>query len=316
MKELIRNVLHAASAVVPFNVAKGFIGDRLVLPFYHLVSDADVVHVKHLYRYRSVVEFRRDMEFFLKHFQPVGLHELLDHIEKGTEIRRNSFHLSFDDGLREVHDVAAPILKQMGIPATFFINSAFLDNREMFYKNKASLLAEKGHGEKRVLSVRYSERHLLDEIAQFHGVDFTQYLSTHRPYLDSDQVKKLIRDGFTIGAHSIDHPPYADIDVSEQIRQTTESVNALATKFAVPYRVFAFPFTDRGVPRQFFDEVFGHGSVQLSCGGDSFQRDLHYPRNFQRVWMEGHAMSADRKLSAEAMKFALLKLAGRAIIRR
>src|SRR5207249_2866314 len=102
---------------------------------------------------------------------------------------------------------------------------------------------------------------------------FAEYLSKHRPYLDSEQVNKLIADGFTVGAHSIDHPLYSDIGLAEQIRQTTESVNAIVGKFLLPYSVFAFPFTDRGVTRQFFDEVFGKDIVQLSFGGDSFQRD-------------------------------------------
>ena len=60
-----------------------------------------------------------------------------------TILPPNSFLLTFDDGFREIYDIIAPILLDKGIPATFFISSGFLDNRELCYQHKASLLVEK-----------------------------------------------------------------------------------------------------------------------------------------------------------------------------
>ena len=51
--------------------------------------------------------------------------------------------LSFDDGLREIANEIAPLCRQVGVPATFFVNSASLDNRFLCFRNKASLLIEK-----------------------------------------------------------------------------------------------------------------------------------------------------------------------------
>jgi len=63
-------------------------------------------------------------------------------LKNGQPLTRQSFFLSFDDGLREPLDIIAPILKQKGVPATFFVNTATLDNLEMLYRHKASLLVD------------------------------------------------------------------------------------------------------------------------------------------------------------------------------
>ena len=125
-------------------------------------------------------------------------------------------YLIFDDGLREIYDVIASILINKGIPATFFISSAFLDNREMCYQHKVSLLLAKirkgvspgAEGEVKkillkmglsfsklyegVLKVDYKRKEALDEIAEVLLVDIQRYLNEKQPYLTSSQIEQLI----------------------------------------------------------------------------------------------------------------------------
>ena len=105
------------------------------LPFYHAVSDEKLPHVLN-YPYRNILQFEKELDFFLKYFQPVLLEELIS----GKCSGEKGFHLSFDDGLRECAEVIAPVLLKKGIPATFFLNSAFVDNKALFHKYKASLV--------------------------------------------------------------------------------------------------------------------------------------------------------------------------------
>ena len=113
-----------------------------VFPIYHMISDEDVSYVKHLYSYKNVKSFTADLDFFLKYYKPIDLTTLLISVKEKTELPKHSFLISFDDGFKELYDIVVPILKQKGIPATFFINKCFIDNKEMFYRNKASLLIE------------------------------------------------------------------------------------------------------------------------------------------------------------------------------
>ena len=255
-----------------------------------MVSDDDILHVKHLYKYKTIRQFKKDMDFLLTNYSPMGLLDVLNCTKTGQHMPERAFLLTFDDGFREIYDIVAPILLEKGIPATFFVTSSFLDNRELCYQHKASLLVEKiregispaTEGEVKrilmgiglsfsqlsegVLKVDYRRREVLDRIYQVLLVDFQGYLNEKQPYLTSGQVKKLIDRGFTIGAHSIDHPYYAALSLVEQLEQTLVSVKQIRENFGLDYGAFAFPHNDTGVSQEFFNNVRESGLIDITFG--------------------------------------------------
>lgn len=263
---------------------------RLILPYYHMISDDQVDHTCNLYLHKNISEFKSDIEYLAARYEPVSLFDVMEEVTSGSgSMRRPSFHLTFDDGFREMHDVVAPILSSMGIPATFFVNSAYTDNRSMCHEQKASILAQKVKGSvspatvdsvraklgkfsatedlsAAIVNLPYSEKSVLDELAQIMEIGFDGYLASYRPYLDSDQISSLIDDGFTIGSHSIDHVPYGEIGLEEQIFQTVESTRWVRKTFGLDYGAFAFPYTDRYADRRFFPDVRSSGLVDVSFG--------------------------------------------------
>src|SRR5438477_4699987 len=94
--------------------------------YYHLVSDSDVPHVSNLYAFRRVAQFKKDLDVLLKFFHPLSLQDFMLSLKGQRSLPRNAFLLTFDDGLKECHEVIAPILRQKGIPATFFVCSLFV----------------------------------------------------------------------------------------------------------------------------------------------------------------------------------------------
>src|SRR5208337_1718914 len=107
-----------------------------------------------------------------------------------------------------------------------------------------------------ILSVNYCHREIIDQIAQLSNCDFSDYLSKNKPYLSSEQISKMIKDGFTFGGHSVEHPFYWLLSLSEQLYQTCESVRFLKEKFQLKYGAFAFPHGDSKVTREFFTELY------------------------------------------------------------
>ena len=112
---------------IPMEWVRPLSGVALVVPFYHMVSEVHVPHVSNLYRFRTIAEFKADVEFFTRHFEPVTLQDIVDALNGNRTLPRSCFHLTFDDGFREMHDIVAPILQRAGVPATFFLTTAFLD---------------------------------------------------------------------------------------------------------------------------------------------------------------------------------------------
>jgi peptidoglycan/xylan/chitin deacetylase (PgdA/CDA1 family) len=250
--------------------------------------------------------------------------------------------LSFDDGLREFHDVAAPILLRKGIPAVCFLNSAFIDNADLFYRYKASLLIDRlqkrtGNEEQEnlvgtwfkenhlaqtadyqsLLKVSYTKRHLLDELALLLGLDFNAFLRDQRPYLTSEEIASLIQKGFSFGSHSIDHPEYRFLTEEEQLRQTAESIRVIRLKFGISEKLFSFPFTDYEVKNSFYAKIFDplQPIADLSFGGAGLKKDP-VRRNFQRIAFEGTTMDARQILGTEYLYYMIKSIFGKNIIRR
>jgi peptidoglycan/xylan/chitin deacetylase (PgdA/CDA1 family) len=340
MNASLSRILYSVSRCVPGGSLRRVIEFPFLAPFYHIVSDETVPHVDNLYTYRNTRQFKEDIDFFLKHSAPLTLAELLVHLKGDRRLSRQNFFLSLDDGLREIFDVVAPILKQKGVPATFFVNSATIDNKGMLYRHKASvlidrlrefkdqvaiaavtsLLGARGiHGstiESSLLSVRYADQDLFDKVATLLEFDFQSYLAGRQPYVTSAQLKDLVSQGFTIGGHSIDHPFYPEIGLDEQLRQTGESVDAVTRAFDLDYKVFAFPFGDKGVSNRFFLEIRAKEMVDVLFGSSAYLVDEHYPLAVQRLGMEDQPHSAADNLRVAEVKFVVRLLTGKSGTRR
>jgi peptidoglycan/xylan/chitin deacetylase (PgdA/CDA1 family) len=315
--------LKGIGSIVPVSFLIRITGQKVILPTYHLISDQQVPHVRNLYFIRSKKLFLEDLEFLLRHYAPISIEELLDWKRGNKPLAKPSFFLSFDDGLREVKEVIAPILVKKGIPAAFFVNPDFVDNKELMFRNKASLLIDlfrKGkinlkktaeetgiredHFVLKVKSVTYKERALLDRLAEVSGFSFSEYLKIQRPYLETEELLELKQQGFHIGAHSMDHPLYEQIPLEEQIAQTAESVRYVGEKGFSGVKTFAFPFTDHGVPAALFHQMYGAMKLDGSFGVAGIKHE-QFDFHFHRIPMEKSLASARHIIATEYLYYIL-----------
>ena len=284
---------------------------KTIFPFYHIVADETPVHIRNLYQARTVEEFKADLDFLLKHYEPISLKELIADVCKNKSPQKNRFHLTFDDGLAEIYTMVAPILKERNIPATFFISTDFIDNKAMFYRFKASILAER-FSAKGVLDVSFKEAYKIDDLAEVLEFNFNDYLIKEEPYLTTGQIQELIDQGFTIGAHSLNHPLYRSISLEEQVNQTLKSIDYLTNEFKLDYKVFSFPFTDDGVGSTFFSKI--KKEVDLTFGTAGLKADS-IPFNIQRIPME-KPLSGENLIKGEYVYYLVKKIVRKNKIKR
>jgi peptidoglycan/xylan/chitin deacetylase (PgdA/CDA1 family) len=285
----------------------GTVGDITpLIPYYHVISNDPLPHIRHLYPYKNERQFIADLETLGRRYPPVSLDDLMDFAKRGKTLKKGSFIVTFDDGYSQIHSVAAPILFKKGIPAIFFLTTDFVDNRALSHNNKASLIVDHllyngahlpSSGDpnfgicsdsieqttRRILAMGFQEAPALDEMAASIGLDFNGFLSTRQPYLSSIQIRELIRQGFSIGAHSLNHPYFGNLPLQDQIAQTRASVEFIKDHFGPAYSVFAFPHDDRPVGRAFFNRI--QDFVDLSFGTSGIMRDP-IATNLQRVNFE------------------------------
>ncbi|MDX9769477.1 MAG: polysaccharide deacetylase family protein [Tenuifilaceae bacterium] len=273
---MLRDLIKTIASPLPFGLSVRIVKPGLVAAFYHTISHNAPAHIKHLYPIVSPEQFEKDLDFLARHFEPTDVKDYLQNVSSKNKAKPKLL-LSFDDGFSEVAHMAAPILTAKGIPATVFVNPSFIDNNDMLYRCKASLLIDKilsngamvelPDGAKPYFDrpiipskkfaqwighVDFSQRELLHKLASELGVDFEKYLRVSKPYLSTEETLKLANDGFTIGAHSMDHPNFANITLDEQIEQVESSLQWVQENIPNQPRIFAFPFSSDGVSAAFY----------------------------------------------------------------
>jgi peptidoglycan/xylan/chitin deacetylase (PgdA/CDA1 family) len=340
LKPILYSRFNPLPMLLPMRSAIAMTGQRLILVVYHAVCDEAPDHIRHLYQPRSLKLFTDDLQFLLRYYDPVDLPRLKEITVHREKPEKNLFFVSFDDGLSEFYTLASPVLLKLGIPATCFLNTAFTDNRDLFYRYKVSLLIEAiqkhkedkgfwekfhalkekhaiagGYYRKVILGLDHRNIPFIDEAAQLVRLDFREYLKARKPYLTGDQIRELVHKGFTFGGHSIDHPDFSLLTDEERIRQAVESTRNVCEQFDLKDRIFAFPFTDHGIGKGFFNAIFAGDRIELSFGSAGLKNDSEY-RNLQRIPMEDFRLSAERRLKTDYLYYLLKALLGKNTIVR
>lgn len=304
MNNRFRNIMKFPGRLIPLDWLSGG-AYPVLLPFYHVVSDEPLPHVLN-YPYRNTRQFEAELDFLLKHYRPVGLEELLKQPSDMSKV----VHLSFDDGLRQCATVIAPILLSKGIPATFFVNPGFADNKALFHRYKASLvisrlredkhgdvwLGERGFSTARLLQLPIGDTKTVDRLAEELGLSWDHFLDDYQPYMSLDQIRELEDRGFSIGGHSWNHPEFAALDYHDQYQQVAQSMEWIGSHLHQKYRVFAFPYTDDGVPARLLKQVADDSLCDLTFGTAGLKYDS-VPRHLQRFPAEtDDALSVSLKM--------------------
>lgn len=288
-----KSVETALSPFVTFGRVRPFLRRRLTSVFGHIVTDTPNPFTAEIYRVPTVRAFCQTLDFLQENFEFVTLAEVIGHFRDGARLPEYPIFLSFDDGLCETADVIAPILKERGISATFFVTARALDNRYLFYGHRRSYLLTsiQAMGMPSVLRrsvgalFGLSEPHpaqeticqalrglsvhaagdcaRLDECAEVMGVNWQDVLDTEQPFLTTEQAKELLSDGFSLGAHGTDHSKFAYLNEPDRRRDLRRSLDFMADAFGLNDIAFAFPHSHKGVTRQWMTEQLA-GDRRLS----------------------------------------------------
>ena len=292
----VKNILYSVSNSRMINLVK----KQSIFPYYHLVSNTKVKHIKHLYEFKSVERFEQDLDQLLKYYKPLDPKKLI-HSIAGGELPKNNFLLSFDDGLSEVYDVIVPILMKKKVSAIFFINPNFIDNKDSLYKHDISVILEAIKTvsyEKNIIKqvanilgidtnvsleqlcktikqTKHSNREKIKVISKLLNIDTLNYVKTYKPYLSKSNIKELIDLGFYFGGHTMSHPRLLELPLEEQRIEIINSIKWLKSNFDIDYSFFAFPFSDKGVAKNTIQSIFKYDSETIVFGNSGIKNDIN-----------------------------------------
>lgn len=301
MKARIKQLILNGTKFIPMGLIKQLPVQKTLFPYHHIVSNKSVPHIENIYGFKSEKDFIKDLDFLLKHFEAIHPDVLYQNVIGHHRIPDNKFLLTFDDGFREVIDVIIPILEKKGVPAIFFINPAFINNKSIFYRNTISLLLHllRTIGDiqpllktlesqfhlrfnsleelrKYILSVQSKEDSLLVFLEKLFKNEIDEFQISKKPWLEEIELHSVYQKGFTIGAHSWDHPYYKNLSLEEQLQQTIQSCDYIHDLFPEQKVFFSFPHTDKPIKQDFFDAMKSRYSLKpLYFGVQNQKIEIH-----------------------------------------
>jgi len=152
--------------------------------------------------------FRAVLRFLREQTNVVGLD---DYCSGRLSMNRVNVVITFDDGYKSWASTAAPALREIGLPATFFVCSGFLG------------LSEKE--ERDFIQTR------LKKVQKTTGA------------LEKEGVMQLSSQGFTIGGHTINHVNLGKITGRAQlVREIGEDKRKLESLIGKELRFFSYPY--------------------------------------------------------------------------
>jgi peptidoglycan/xylan/chitin deacetylase (PgdA/CDA1 family) len=237
----------------------GHRGRLTVLIFHRVRPEPDPLFPREL----DAVAFGERLAWLRAWFNVLPLDDAVDTLARGS-LPARAAAVTFDDGYADNHDVALPILREMGVPATFFIATGFLDGGRMWNDTvieairrtskpllDLSAIGAGVHGvgspaERRaaVLAVITALKHRAPAEREDAVARVTEAAGADLPVglmMSTDKVRRLAAAGMGIGAHTITHPILAAADDAMARREIGVGREILEGLVRRPVRLFAYP---------------------------------------------------------------------------
>jgi len=153
--------------------------------------------------------FEKKMRWLLERFRLVSLSDIEQ--QSGLDIHRLNVAVTFDDAFKEHATFVAPVLSDMGIPATFFIPSGVIG-----------------------LEGDAAKKFSLQRLRRSRSFEF----------MNEKELKSLSQSSlFEIGSHTTDHADLGIITDEEKLRyEILHDKNTLEDMTGKPVQRLAFPF--------------------------------------------------------------------------
>ena len=253
METMVRRV---GDAVAPARAGAG----RLCVVNYHRILET---YDPLLETEPDVATFRWQMELLARCFNVLPLHDAVQLLRNGR-LPPRAVCITFDDGYRSVHDLALPILKELGLPATVFVTTGYVGGGNMWNDRIIEAVQSLPGGrldltplnlgvyplgslaerQKTVQALTEASKYLppqarldlIKRLEQLVGADLD-----HGLMLTAEMVVALDRAGIEIGAHTISHPILTSLEDASALQEIAGGKQALEAIIGKPVRLFAYP---------------------------------------------------------------------------
>lgn len=227
---------------------KTLAGEAAVIAFHGICEKPDesvLDEALHL----PVETFERVCRHLAKNYEILPLAEIAARLVAGEKLPARTVGLSFDDGYASNYKLAFPVLRELGLSATIFLATGFLDGDQPLWFQQVDLALLARHGRAGVEKLgpvlarlkAEPDEAMRQEVALLVAGQTLAVPSVTRP-LSWDQVRKMQASGLiTFGAHTHSHPILARCTTARQREEIWTSRDRLTAELGQEPKLFAFP---------------------------------------------------------------------------
>ncbi len=266
---LLSEILFHARAL---QAVKGLLRDRVVVLNYHRLRPDDATATTpfdDLVFGPTVSQFEEEMVWLKQNVHLLRETELID----GHQARRGPGELSVlvttDDGYRDNYTLAYPVLRRLGIPALFFVPSAFIESRRLGWWDQLAYILKRCakpqiNFDGRVFDLPRSRREafgflnrqiidahkgtaqgVLDQLVAVCEVDPPSNEIQDAELMTWEQLQEMSQHDIAIGSHTHSHRILSGLGAAEQRDEMITSRQLIASKIGGPVRSVAYPVGGR-----------------------------------------------------------------------
>jgi len=163
------------------------------------------------------------------HYAPVAMAQVADWLWQGTPMPANAMAVTVDDGYRDFYQVAYPVLREYGIPATVYLVSEFLDRKLWLWVDQVRYAYRHGKARSPGMAAAYettealkrmpnAERlRLLAALPEQLQVTLPEEAPAEYEALRWDEVREMAAGGIEFGAHTRTHPVLSRLTALEEL---------------------------------------------------------------------------------------------------
>lgn len=230
-------------------------GEGAVLAFHGLRVDDAAAGVGDAGLHLRISIFKSLCEHLARDYQVMKLGEMAEILEAGGKLPQRAVALTFDDGYASNYELGYPVLQELGLPATVFLATGFLDGDAPLWFQQVDLALGRGgrmQGESDLGVVLRRLKGLPDEVLREEVRALVESVgglpmgeaelpAVMRP-MTWGQAREMLGSGLIdLGGHTHTHPVLARCGVEKQRWELEMCRERMRAELGVVPRLFAFP---------------------------------------------------------------------------
>ena len=233
---------------------------RLSILIYHraLAAPDPILHDE-----TDAAVFAWQMALLRDQFNVLPLGEACARLARGALPARAAC-ITFDDGYADNEQIALPILKRLGLPATFFVATGYSDGGIMFNDAVIEAVRRAPAGTHDLAPLGLGSHSFDDSASRRAAIDDLLGQIKYRPVAERTelverlaaamqstlptnlmmrpaQIKRLYDEGMEIGAHTVTHPILTVLDEQQARAEIVGGKHRLEEITGAPVTLFAYP---------------------------------------------------------------------------